>query len=189
MPVAFAGVMTALFLLAVGASLAAAAHPLFAPLVVAVAAGSAHLTISSLPFRRLLWGGLAFIGFVTIPLGLLTHGVLTGGTSFDMRGMPPASLDALSTEAASDSIRYEDGFLLSFRRTEERTAAIAYQVNGRLLWASAVPKSANVDGLSQMNVYPLLWRNRVDLYAEGTGPAWLYIWKWGDAQRLFVLDE
>jgi hypothetical protein len=190
MPVTFAAVVTALLLLAVGASLAAAAHPLLAPLVLAVAAGAGRLTIPSLPFRRLLWGGLVFIAFLTVPAGLLTHGLLSGSTSFAMRDLPDASLaDRINAHAPTDSVAFQNGYLVSFPRTDSLTTTVAYREDGTLQWAASLPRSANVHHLDQLTVSPLLWRVRVDLYAHGSGPGWLYIWRWGHAQRLHVLDE
>jgi len=189
MPVAFAGLVTALLLLAVGASLAAAAHPLFAPLVLAIAAGAGRLTISSLPFRRLLWGGIAFIALVTVPVGLLTHGVVTGATTFTMRSVPDDTLRSFHDRPVADSVAFADGAIVSFPRDAQRAATVAYREKGQIQWASTVPRSARVDTLSQMTLYPLLWRVRIDVYAADGGPGWLYVWRWGGAQRLYVLDD
>ncbi|HHP7239523.1 hypothetical protein [Longibacter sp.] len=189
MPVAFAGLVTALLLLAVGASLAAAAHPFLAPVVLTIAAGAGRLTISSLPFRRLLWGGIAFIALVTVPVGLLTHGVVTGATTFTMQSVPDDTLRAFYARPAADSVAFAGGAILSLPRDEHRPAAVVYREQGRIQWASTVPRSARVDTFSQMTLYPLLWRVRIDVYAADSGPGWLYVWRWGGAQRLYVLDD
>lgn len=190
MPVALAGVAAILAVLAVGASLAAATHPLFAPILIGGALFGASTAIAEKRPRFVIMAGIGFIGLVTVPVGLLTHGVIAGATSFDMYNIPGDDVNqTLAGRSPVDSLGLDGGTLLSFERAHSAPAAIALRRNGRIEWASAVPQTANVDRLEGLSAFPVLWRVRVDLYATGSGaPGWLYIWRWGGSQSLYVLN-
>ena len=192
----FAAAMTALVVLAVGASLAAATHPALAPAVLAAALAFIWFAVPSLAYRRLLTGGIAFTALVTVPAGCLTHGVVSGASSVSLQTISPDSLSAqLAHRAPTDSVSFGDGMLLSFPTSEHQPAAIAVRQNGRVQWADAFPKQSTLDStavsrFTDLTLTPLLWRVRVDGLVRGPdAPGWLYVWRWGRTQRLYVLDD
>jgi hypothetical protein len=192
----FAAAVTALVVLAVGSSLAAATHPALAPVVLLTALALIRYAVPSLAYRRLLVGGIAFIALVTVPTGCLTHGVVSGAYSVSL---PPVDADSLTAHFASrtptDSAAFARGMLLSFPASEQHPAAIAFRQNSRLRWADAFPHgrepgSSTISRFTDLTLTPLLWRVRVDGLVRGPdAPGWLYVWRWGGTQRLYVFDD
>lgn len=192
----FAAAMTALVMLAVGASLAAATHPALAPVVLAAALGFIWVAVPSLAYRRLLTGGIAFTALVTVPAGCLTHGVVSGASSVSLLAVSPDSLTTrLAHRTPTDSVSFSRGMLLSFPATDSLPAAVAYRQSGLLQWADvfpeqSIPDSTVVTRFTDLTLTPLLWRVRVDGLVRGPdAPGWLYVWRWGRTQRLYVLDD
>lgn len=192
----FAAAMTALVVLAVGTSLAAATHPALAPAVLAAALAFIWFAVPSLAYRRLLTGGIAFTALITVPAGCLTHGVVSGASSVSLFAVESDSLTAqLANRAPTDSVSFGDGMLLSFPRSNAHPAAIAFRLGDRIRWADAFPEDSQPDStavsrFTDLTLYPLLWRVRVDGLVHGPdAPGWLYVWRWGSTQRLYVLDD
>ena len=179
-----------LFLAFLGASLGAAVAP-WLPLVLV---GGTYLigrqVVSEDPARTLLGVGLGFIGLLTIPIGFLTHGVLTGGAG-PFRAQSFDDPEALSTRMPLDSVDALGGTLISYAATTDDPPVVAFRsVDGRIRWASALPPESGVTGLQQMQVFPVLWRIRVDVYAAGPDtPGWFYVWRWGGVQKIYLLTE
>lgn len=191
----FAAAVTTLVVLAVGSSLAAATHPALAPVVLLAALALIRYTVPSLAYRRLLTGGIAFIALVTVPAGCLTHGVVSGASSVSLPTVDADSLSAhFAGRAPTDSVSFGGGRLLSFPKSEHQPAAIAFRRNGHVQWADAFPEenrpdSTAVSRFTDLTLTPLLWRVRVDGLVHGPdAPGWLYVWRWGGTQRLYVLD-
>lgn len=192
MPLFVLGLSVALLVLAVSASLAAAVDPLAPLLVLAIGVAGGRTVLRPGAERRILYVGLGLVALLTVPHGLLTHGTLT-----DLGPYPATRLaapDRLPSELAArtpvDSVAYENGHLVSFAATDDAPPALAYRVGGAVQWASALPSDRQITALREMQTFPLLWRIRVDAWASGPdAPAWLYVWRWGGVQELYVMDD
>lgn len=186
MPLLVIGLGLALCALLVGASLAAAVDPLAPLLTVAVAYAGGLALFRGDRARELLAYGVGFVALVTIPLGLLTHGTLT-----DLGPYPAEPFDGdLSGRTETDRVPHAGGALIAYAATGDAPPVLAFERGGTTEWASALPTDRNITALREMTVFPLLWRIRVDLYAEGwDAPGWLYVWRWGGVQELYVLRD
>lgn len=189
MPILILGLSAALLVLAVSASLAAAIDPLGPLLVLALGLAGGRTLLRSGAERRVLYVGIAFVALLTVPHGLLTHGTLTDLGPYPATNLSDAS-DALAARTPVDSVAHDHGHLVSFAATETKPPALAYRIGGETQWASALPSDRQIASLREMHVFPLLWRTRVDAWADGPdAPAWLYVWRWGGVQELYVMDE
>lgn len=148
-----------------------------------------HLLLPNGRERTVLGVGLAFVALLTVPFGLLTHGVLTGGAGPYAARPYTGTAEDLSTRMAIDSVDALGGTLVSYAASTDAPPVLAWQrPDGRLGWASELPRNSRISGLEQMRVSPLLWRIRLDAYAVGPdAPAWIYVWRWGGVQKAYVL--
>jgi hypothetical protein len=178
------GMGLALAVLFVGASFAAAVDPLAPLLTLALAYAGGRTLLRAPGGRRMLRYGIGLIALVTIPLGLLTHGSIT-----DLGPYPAEPVaDTLSDRTVTASVSHRGGTLIAYATTDASAPVLAFTRADRVRWASALPTDRGVTGLRDLTVSPLLWRYRVDFYAEGwDAPGWLYVWRWGGVQEMHLL--
>lgn len=184
MPFFVIGMGVALVALLVGASFAAAVDPLAPLLTLALAYAGGRTMLRAPGGRRMLRYSIGFIALVTVPLGLLTHGSVTDLGPY--RAEPVA--DTLSGRSVTASASHRTGRLVAYAATDASPPVLAFEREGRMQWASALPTGRGLTGLGDLTVSPLLWRYRVDFYAEGwEAPGWLYVWRWGGVQEVHLL--
>jgi len=192
----FAILAAALLLVTVAASFGAAVTPWAPPLLLGATYASARAFLGP-SSHRVVGIALLFVGGLTIPAGLLTHGVVSGGEG-PFRAAPYAS--PLSERPLVDRVDYDGGVLLSYADPDSLAPVLAFRKDGTTEWASAIPfdlrrsssgeTEPRVGALRELTVAPVLWRVRVNVYATGVGaPGWCYVWRWGGVQKCYLLTE
>ncbi len=178
------GFALALLVLLVGTSFAAAVDPLAPLLTLALAYAGGRTLLHAPGGRRLLLYGIAFVALVTVPLGLLTHGSLT-----DLGPYRAQPFDGdLGEREVSARLSHAGGTLVAYTATDEAPPVLAFERRDSTHWASALPTNHPITRMSDLQAMPLIWRYRVDFYAEGWGAAgWLYVWRWGGVQEVHLL--
>jgi hypothetical protein len=178
------GFALALLVLLVGTSFAAAVDPLAPLLTLALAYAGGRTILRSPGGRRLLLYGVGFVALVTVPLGLLTHGSVTDLGPYRAQ---PFNGD-LSERKATARLSHAGGTLVAYAATDAAPPVLAFERRDSTHWASSLPTDRPITRMSNLHVMPLLWRHRVDFYAEGWDAAgWLYVWRWGGVQDVHLL--
>ncbi|RMD98463.1 MAG: hypothetical protein D6814_07530 [Calditrichaeota bacterium] len=134
--------------------------------------------------------GFAIAFFLLVPssfrISIIDGGVYSNGPYYARRF--DGDVNQLT---ASDSARYKDGYIISYKGHQDSPPVIAFISNGKVRWAYKLDTGRDpfpkVIKAINLKVTKGLLRDRLDFFAAGTSePGWAFIWKFDGLQKFYL---